>query len=140
MYGCADFLLCQLFMHVLKIHNVKIDYGALAMAMGNGEFFGLPLFFSRCWKVVFAFLHSGIELLLLFFAKDCLCDSARAFFNHVVLATFPTAPSIHTYPLIQKNNLLERNRIPLSSPSISPPNPKPHLPIHHTPTNPKTQT
>ncbi|CAF9938830.1 hypothetical protein IMSHALPRED_001099 [Imshaugia aleurites] len=25
----------KLFMHVLKIHNVKIDYNALAMAMGN---------------------------------------------------------------------------------------------------------
>ena len=32
-------------MHVLKIHNVKIDYNALAMAMGNGE---LSLLFVRC--------------------------------------------------------------------------------------------
>lgn len=139
MYGCADFLLCQLFMHVLKIHNVKIDYGALAMAMGNGEFFGLPLFFSRCWKVVFAFLHSGIELLLFFFAKDCLCDSARAFFNHVVLATFPTAPTIHTYPLIQKKKKKNPPRTKPHPPFLPPPQ-KPHLPIHHTPTNPKTQT
>ena len=32
----ADFYL-QLFIHVLRIHNIKIDYGALAVAMGNGE-------------------------------------------------------------------------------------------------------
>lgn len=34
---CADYLL-QLFMHVLRIHNVKLDFNALALAMGNGKF------------------------------------------------------------------------------------------------------
>lgn len=34
-------------MHVLHLHQVRIDYPALAQAMGNGSFYPLsPLFFD----------------------------------------------------------------------------------------------
>ena len=32
-------------MHVLKIHNVQLDYKALALAMGNGKFIMLSYHF-----------------------------------------------------------------------------------------------
>lgn len=34
-------------MHVLKIHDVKLDFGALAIAMGNGEL--AILFVCSCY-------------------------------------------------------------------------------------------
>ena len=42
-------LLLQLFMHVLKIHDVKLDFGALAIAMGNGEL--AILFVCSCYAL-----------------------------------------------------------------------------------------
>lgn len=52
----------QMFMHVLKIHSVKIDYAALALAMGNGEFF--VRFSSILGGDILLYGHSGVECFL----------------------------------------------------------------------------
>ena len=53
----------QLFMHVLKIHNVKLDYSALALAMGNGEsvFFSSSLFGSAHCQEFLSHGRSSVE-------------------------------------------------------------------------------
>ena len=82
----------QLFTHVLKIHNVKLDMGALAAAMGNGEFgflcFGGCFSFAVCTVLFWAKIVSLIPATF----------PCRLYSQFLPFYTFSITFTIHTYP------------------------------------------